>query len=164
MIGNGKQPLVEQGRNDETSYNLRQAANARGREQSDKGIEGDENLGTSCCSDGSYKYHISDAGKEPSLVRQNVVNIMDKVALGRHSNTHDQVAIVDKQASAGNEASRDNQLDNIQSSVSAAKMVGINDKQANETIQGEKQGKPLMSRGALPHWTDEQLDELFAME
>ncbi|GKV23699.1 hypothetical protein SLEP1_g33401 [Rubroshorea leprosula] len=163
-FGNSKQPLVEQGRNDETSYNLRQAANARGGEQSDKGIEGDENLGSSCCSDGSYKNQISDAGKEPSLVRQDVVNIMDKVGLGHRTNTHDQVAIVGKQASAGNEASRDNQLDNIQSSVSAAKMVGINDKQENETIQGEKQGKPLMSRGALPHWTDEQLDELFAME
>lgn len=84
--------------------------------------------------------------------------IMGKVALGRPSNNAcSQVAAVDEDSS---EVGKENHAVSIESGP--RKIIEM--QEDGNTLREEKQRQTQMPKSALPVWTDEQLDELFALE
>ena len=150
-------------RNEEIMNSLRQTGYMRGRVHNDKGIEGDEALGSSCCINGRNRSQNAFAGKESS-VRQDTVSGMKKTGIVTGTNAHEENVVVEKQPSPPNLAGRDNHLESNQSSGNLFE-VAVNQEQENETMNGDtKQRQLSISRGSLPQWTDEQLDELCSFD
>ncbi|XWS50828.1 hypothetical protein CRYUN_Cryun12cG0122900 [Craigia yunnanensis] len=171
-VENSKQPWNQQKvstlsleRNEEIMNGLRQTGYMRGRVHNDKGIEGNEALGSSFCINGRNRSQNAFAGKEPS-VRQDTVSGMKKAAIVAGANEHEENVVVEKQPSPRNLAGSDNNLGSNQSSGGTNLFgVAVNQDQENVTINGDKKQRQLsISRGSLPQWTDEQLDELFSFD
>jgi hypothetical protein len=55
-------------------------------------------------------------------------------------------------------------LEGTEYGTAAADSVGALDNQEKRNYNGTEDGQPPTSRAALPQWTDEQLEELFAFD
>ncbi|XP_022755049.1 uncharacterized protein LOC111303210, partial [Durio zibethinus] len=166
QLGNQqKVSTLSQERNEETMNSLRQTVYMRGRVCNDKGIEADEALGSSCCINGRNRSENAFAGKDPS-VRQDAVSGMKKTVVAG-TDEHEENIVLEKQPSPRNLARRDNHLESNQSSGGANLFgVAVNlQEQLNVTMNADKKQRQLsISRGSLPQWTDEQLDELCSFD
>ncbi|XVF09460.1 hypothetical protein REPUB_Repub07fG0094600 [Reevesia pubescens] len=166
-VENSKQPwnqqkacTVSSERNEEIVNSLRHSGYMRGRVHNDKGIEGDEALGSSYHINVRNRSQNAFVRKEPS-VRQDAVSRMKKPAVtaaGTHE--HEENVVLEKQPSPRNLAGRDIHLENNQSS-GGSNLFGVANSQESVTMNGDKKQRQLpISKSSLPQWTDEQLDEL----
>ncbi|KAE8710692.1 putative Cysteine-rich RLK (RECEPTOR-like protein kinase) 8 [Hibiscus syriacus] len=146
-IGNTKQTWNRQkvssllpDRNANIINSLRQTCYMRGRVLNDKGVGGDEALGQ----------HIGGRMKNAAVL--DVTNeLVENV-------------VVEKMPSPQDSTERDDHLKSSHSSDDS-NLFGFSKKWESVTIdEGKKQRKVPISRGSLPQWTDEQLDELCSFD
>lgn len=154
--------------------NLRQNAQVRWRTQThvDKEVKGgDSAFRISCQSDESRRNQSEKQSNH--LVRQNAGEVMRGRETRTSTTNEDQHVLVCEQAFPLIQSNRGTQLDSIRSSNPATKFFG-NPNKENENIFGEdneninivmKQKKqPVISKGSLPKWTDDQLNELLEFD
>ncbi|EOY21343.1 Uncharacterized protein TCM_012841 isoform 3, partial [Theobroma cacao] len=169
-VENSKQPYIQQKvstlsqeRTEGIMNSLRQTGYMRGRVHNDKGIEGNEALGSSCCINERNRNQNAFIGKGHS-VRQDILSGLKKAAVLAGTNEYEENVVLEKQSSPRNLAASGNHVESNQSS-GGANLVGVASNQKTVTDNGDKkQGRLPISSGSLPQWTDEQLDELFAFD
>ncbi|XP_021292315.1 uncharacterized protein LOC110422644 [Herrania umbratica] len=169
-VENSKQPYIQQKvstlsqeRTEGIMNSLRQTGYMKGRVHNDKGIEGDEALGSSCCIKERNRSQNAFVAKGHS-VRQDILSGLKKAAVLAGTNECEENVALEDQSSPRNLAASGNHLESNQSS-GGANLVGVANYQENVTDNGDKkQGRLPISTGLLPQWTDEQLDELFAFD
>ncbi|KAK5817836.1 uncharacterized protein LOC108484478 [Gossypium arboreum] len=169
-IGNTKESWNQQkvsslspDRNANIMDNLGQTGYMRGRVLNDNGNEPDATLGSSCYVNGRNRSQHGSAGKEPST-SQVITNGMKKPALLAGINGLEENVVVKKQPGSQNLVGRDNHLKSKQSSGDP-NLFGIGNERESVTIDADKERRHVpISRGSLPQWTDEQLDELCSFD
>ncbi|KAG8488112.1 hypothetical protein CXB51_018180 [Gossypium anomalum] len=160
-IGNTKETWNQQ--KVSSLSNLGQTGYMRGRVLNDNGNEPDATLGISCCVNGRNRSQNGSAGKEPST-SQVITNGMKKPALLAGINGLEENVVVRKQPGSQNLVGRDNHLKSKQSSGDP-NLFGIGNERESVTIDADKERRHVpISRGSLPQWTDEQLDELCSFD
>ncbi|XP_012469178.1 uncharacterized protein LOC105787370 [Gossypium raimondii] len=169
-IGNTKETWNQQkvsslspDRNANVMDNLGQTGYMRRRVLNDNGNEADATLGSRCCVNGRNRSQNGSAGKEPST-SQVITNGMEKAALLAGINGLEENVVVKKQPGSQNVVGRDNHLKSKQSSGDP-NLFGIANERESVTIDADKERRDIpISRGSLPQWTDEQLDELCSFD
>ncbi|TYI72591.1 hypothetical protein E1A91_D07G071700v1 [Gossypium mustelinum] len=169
-IGNTKETWNQQkvsslspDRNANIMDNLGQTGYMRRRVLNDNGNEADATLGSRCCVNGRNRSQNGSAGKEPST-SQVITNGMEKAALLAGINGLEENVVVKKQPGSQNVVGRDNHLKSKQSSGDP-NLFGIANERESVTIDADKERRDVpISRGSLPQWTDEQLDELCSFD
>ncbi|PPS19377.1 hypothetical protein GOBAR_AA01176 [Gossypium barbadense] len=169
-IGNTKESWNQQkvsslspDRNANIMDNLGQTGYMRGRVLNDNGNEPDATLGSSCYVNGRNRSQHGSAGKEPST-SQVITNGMKKPALLAGINGLEENVVVKKQPGSQNLVGRDYHLKSKQSSGDP-NLFGIGNERESVTIDADKERRHVpISRGSLPQWTDEQLDELCSFD
>ncbi|TYI18162.1 hypothetical protein ES332_A07G072100v1 [Gossypium tomentosum] len=169
-IGNTKESWNQQkvsslspDRNANIMDNLGQTGYMRGRVLNDNGNEPDATLGSSCYVNRRNRSQLGSAGKEPST-SQVITNGMKKPALLAGINGLEENVVVKKQPGSQNLVGRDYHLKSKQSSGDP-NLFGIGNERESVTIDADKERRHVpISRGSLPKWTDEQLDELCSFD
>ncbi|MBA0674237.1 hypothetical protein Goari_015845, partial [Gossypium aridum] len=169
-IGNTKETWNQQkvsslspDRNANIMDNLGQTGYMRRRVLNDNGNEPDATLGSRCCVNGRNRSQNGSAGKEPST-SQVITNGMEKAALLAGINGLEENVVVKKQPGSQNVVGRDNHLKSKQSSGDP-NLFGIANERESVTIDADKERRDVpISRGSLPQWTDEQLDQLCSFD
>ncbi|MBA0846963.1 hypothetical protein Goshw_010082 [Gossypium schwendimanii] len=169
-IGNTKETWNQQkvsslspDRNANIMDNLGQTGYMRRRVLNDNGNEADATLGSRCCVNGRNRSQNGSAGKEPST-SQVITNGMEKAALLAGINGLEENVVVKKQPGSLNVVGRDNHLKSKQRSGDP-NLFGIANERESVTIDADKERRDVpISRGSLPQWTDEQLDELCSFD
>ncbi|MBA0790178.1 hypothetical protein Gohar_014843 [Gossypium harknessii] len=169
-IGNTKETWNQQkvsslspDRNANIMDNLGQTGYMRRRVLNDNGNEADATLGSRCCVNGRNRSQNGSAGKEPST-SQVITNGMEKAALLAGINGLEENVVVKKQPGSQNLVGRDNHQKSKQSSGDP-NLFGIANERESVTIDADKERRDVpISRGSLPQWTDEQLDELCSFD
>ncbi|KAK8583662.1 hypothetical protein V6N12_067924 [Hibiscus sabdariffa] len=133
---------------------LRQTCYMRGSVLNDKGIGGDRALGSSCYNNGINTSQNAPEGKELSPGQYTSSRMKNAAVLvGTEENV-----VVEKLLSSQNPTGRDDHMESNHSS-------GFSNQRGGVTIdEAKKQRKISISRGSLPQWTDEQLDELCSFD
>lgn len=127
---------------------------------------GKEVLGSNCSIDGRNTSQNAVAGKEPSLGLDSVSGVKKAAAAVAGTNDREENVVLEKLLSPQNLGGDDHHLESNQSS-GGANLFGVTviQEQENITTNGDKKQRQLsISRGSLPQWTDEQLDELCSFE
>ncbi|GMI76568.1 hypothetical protein like AT1G48580 [Hibiscus trionum] len=150
-------------RNAKIMNSLKQTSYMRGRVLNDKGIGGEETLGSSCCNNGTNASHNAPEGKELSQ-GQYTGNRMKTAAVLVGTNELEENVGVEKLLSPQNPTGRDDHLESNHSS-GESNLFGFSNKRETVTINEDKKRRKVpISRGSLPQWTDEQLDELCSFD
>ncbi|KAL5751225.1 hypothetical protein ACOSP7_025828 [Xanthoceras sorbifolium] len=150
---------LSQGRTEGILNCLRQNANVRRSVPIDKQVKkvNASSPSSSCGAGGSASQNF-DVEKEVLVVREDAAEGTKEVALGLETYVNDQEILLDDQPNSSNQPGCDRLLG------TAASFVDISNKEENGNINGGKESQLLTSKGSLPEWTDEQLDELLAFD
>ncbi|XP_048227523.1 homologous recombination OB-fold protein isoform X2 [Ricinus communis] len=150
-----------QGRTEGIMSSLRQDA-TRGSSH-DEHMERDKATKHSCNSSREITNQNAIAGKELLLAHQNVANQSNETTDETDKNNNNEVVSCE-QINPSTQAGRGNILENAPSASAAADSFNPFSNRGSGEVSGTKQRQPLTSSVALPQWTDEQLDELFALD
>ncbi|KAA8542827.1 hypothetical protein F0562_023979 [Nyssa sinensis] len=139
---------------------IRQYANVRSAHNDKQKEKGNSFPASSHCSRGSNKNHYA-AVEEPLSVRKDASKEAIEKSVRIDIVDDHQMALdgIDKWPKVANQSC------SIQQSNGAANTVENNNNEETRRINGvQRQRQPLTLRNSLPEWTDEQLNELFAMD
>ncbi|KAK9277988.1 hypothetical protein L1049_027545 [Liquidambar formosana] len=146
----------------------RETINVRGSAQNDIQMEkSDPAPGSSCYSNRNTRNQNASVEREPLLTRQDAAKAIAKLAVRKDTNDNDIGVAVDNPPNSWKQADGDNLLGSIQCNSTATNLVEVpadQDQEVRITNGVKKQRQPLIARASLPQWTDEQLDELFAVD
>ncbi|XP_031269041.1 uncharacterized protein LOC116140456 [Pistacia vera] len=161
-----KTVCVSQGRTEGILNCLRQNTNMRGAEHNDKELEkGNASVSSSFCDAGDSRNNNSVEEEETIVVSVDVADGRKGTSVDTGTDDHEQGILSSKQPGHLNEARKNNILGKLQCTSVTEKVIDTPNSEENENTNGvKKQRQMLISRGSLPEWTDEQLDELLSFD
>ncbi|CAK7349588.1 unnamed protein product [Dovyalis caffra] len=153
---------LSQGRAEGIMDSLRQRAMAGARidEQREEG----ELIRSSCPSIGSNRNQNALSREDHFLVRQDLDCRRKESAVETVTGNKDKEVVTSEQLNNYNKAGGGHTLEGAEYGAAPADSVGDLNNQEKRNDDGIKDRLPPTSRASLPHWTDEQLEELFAFD
>ncbi|KAJ6764986.1 hypothetical protein OIU74_023793 [Salix koriyanagi] len=153
---------LSQGRTEGIMNSLRQHAMAVAciDEQMEEGAP----IRSRCHSIGSNRNENAPPMEDHLLVRQDLDSSRRETDVETDTGDDDNGSVTSEKLSNHNKAGREHLLEGTKYGTSAADSVGAIDNQEKRSYNGTEDRLPPTSRAALPQWTDEQLEELFAFD
>ncbi|KAK3228288.1 hypothetical protein Dsin_008150 [Dipteronia sinensis] len=157
---------LSQGRTEGILNCLTQNANARSSVPFDKQMEKvNASYRSSSCGSGGSRSQNFGVEKEVLTAREEAAEITEEVALGLQTHVNEQEILLDEQPKSLNQPGSDNLSGDVRCINTSVKFVDISNNEEIGNIDGvKKQSQLLTSKGPLPEWTDEQLEELLAFD
>jgi hypothetical protein len=153
---------LSQGRTEGIMNSLRQHAMAVA--CIDEQMEEDAPIRSRCHSIGNNRNENALPMEDHLLARQDLDSGRRERAVEPDTSDNDKGSVTSEKLNNYNKAGIDHILEGTEYGTAAADSVGALDHQEKRNYNGTEDGQPPTSRAALPQWTDEQLEELFAFD
>lgn len=153
---------LSQGRTEGIMNSLRQHAMAVA--CIDEQMEEDAPIRSRCHSIGNNRNENALPMEDHLLARQDLDSGRRERAVEPDTSDNDKESVTSEKLNNYNKAGIDHILEGSVYGTAAADSVGALDNQEKRNYNGTEDGQPPTSRAALPQWTDEQLEELFAFD
>ncbi|XP_061956726.1 uncharacterized protein LOC133678448 isoform X2 [Populus nigra] len=153
---------LSQGRTEGIMNSLRQHAMAVA--CIDEQMEEDAPIRSRCHSIGNNRNENDLPMEDHLLARQDLDSGRRERAVEPDTSDNDKGSVTSEKLNNYNKAGIDHILEGTEYGTAAADSVGALDNQEKRNYNGTEDGQPPTSRAALPQWTDEQLEELFAFD
>eukprot|EP00258_Populus_trichocarpa_P022019 XP_024438038.1 uncharacterized protein C17orf53 [Populus trichocarpa] len=153
---------LSQGRTEGIMNSLRQHAMAVA--CIDEQMEEDAPIRSRCHSIGNNRNENALPMEDHLLARQDLDSGRRERAVEPDTSDNDKGSVTSEKLNNYSKAGIDHILEGTEYGTAAADSVGALDHQEKRNYNGTEDGQPPTSRAALPQWTDEQLEELFAFD
>lgn len=164
-VASMRQITISQERTKGIMSNLRKRSELRGSVLGDRAMEDNKVRQSSCFSDENCRNPIASTEKESPFIKQVLANGTTKIAVTENTTCDDQVTVTDEQPNLWIPAEGDHSSHSMQAVNAKQNLVEVLADQETEIASGTKtQTQLLVSRSSPPEWTDEQLEELFALD